>query len=199
MQGVPASTPAPCSPPVAPRPEGLADCGVGPFRNQLEGEVLRAGPRRRPARRGGGPQLGARLGRHRFRAADLRRDVRDGIRSLARRPAFTVVAVLARGRHRSQHRHLQPGQRRHPPRLAARTAGGGRQPLSASGIVRVRHALLAEPVAGAAGIGLTVWLLDLLATADLRLPVLVTLGLRLDARVLPLTLGVSVWPAPCWA
>ena len=52
---------------------------------------------------------------------------------------------------------------------------------------------------GAAGIGLTVWLLDLLATADLRLPVLVTLGLRLDARVLPLTLGVSVWPAPCWA
>ena len=32
---------------------------------------------------------------HRFRAADLGRDVRDGARSLARRPAFTAVAVLS--------------------------------------------------------------------------------------------------------
>ena len=31
----------------------------------------------------------------RFRAADLGRDVRDGARSLARRPAFTAVAVLS--------------------------------------------------------------------------------------------------------
>ena len=31
----------------------------------------------------------------RFRVADLGRDVRDGMRSLARRPAFTAVAVLS--------------------------------------------------------------------------------------------------------
>ena len=36
------------------------------------------------------------------------------------------------------------------------------------------------------------WLLDLLATADLPLPVPVTLDLRLDWHVLPFTLGVSV-------
>ena len=47
-------------------------------------------------------------------------------------------------------------------------------------------------MAGAAGIGLAVWLLALLATADLPLPVPVTLDLRLDGRVLAFTLGVSV-------
>ena len=47
-------------------------------------------------------------------------------------------------------------------------------------------------LAGAAGIGLAVWLLDLLATADLPLPLPVTLDLRPDGRVLAFTLGVSV-------
>ena len=47
-------------------------------------------------------------------------------------------------------------------------------------------------LAGAAGTGLAVWLLDLLMTADLPLPLPVVLDLRLDARVLAFTLGVSV-------
>ena len=52
--------------------------------------------------------------------------------------------------------------------------------------------MLLSLLAGGAGIGLAVWLLDLLATADLPLPVPVTLDLRLDWRVLAFTLGVSV-------
>ena len=47
-------------------------------------------------------------------------------------------------------------------------------------------------LAGGAGIGLAVWLLDLLITADLPLPIPVALDLRLDGRVLAFTLGVSV-------
>ena len=47
-------------------------------------------------------------------------------------------------------------------------------------------------LAGGAGVGLAVWLLELLATADLALPIPVTLDLRLDGRVLAFTLGVSV-------
>ena len=47
-------------------------------------------------------------------------------------------------------------------------------------------------LAGGVGIGLAVWLLDLLATADLPLPLPVALDLRLDGRVLAFTLGVSV-------
>ena len=39
---------------------------------------------------------------------------------------------------------------------------------------------------------LAVWLLDLLATMDLPLPVPVTLDLRLDGFVLAFTLGVSI-------
>ena len=45
---------------------------------------------------------------------------------------------------------------------------------------------------GGAGIGLAGWLLDLLATADLPLPIPVTLDLGLDGRVLAFTLGVSI-------
>ena len=47
-------------------------------------------------------------------------------------------------------------------------------------------------LAGGAGVGLAVWLLDLLATADLPLPVPVTLDLRPDGNVLGFTFGVSV-------
>ncbi|MCY3846672.1 MAG: ABC transporter permease, partial [Acidobacteria bacterium] len=47
-------------------------------------------------------------------------------------------------------------------------------------------------LAGGAGAGLAVWLLDLLATADLPLPIPVALDLRLDGRVLAFTLGVSL-------
>ena len=47
-------------------------------------------------------------------------------------------------------------------------------------------------LAGGAGVGLAVWLLDLLATADLPLPAPVTLDLRLDGNVLAFTFGVSV-------
>ena len=47
-------------------------------------------------------------------------------------------------------------------------------------------------LAGGAGAGLAVWLLDLLTTADLPLPLPVVLDLRLDARVLAFTLGVSI-------
>ena len=47
-------------------------------------------------------------------------------------------------------------------------------------------------LAGGAGAGLAVWLLDLLATADLPLPIPVALDLRLDGRALAFTLGVSV-------
>ncbi len=47
-------------------------------------------------------------------------------------------------------------------------------------------------LAGGAGAGLAVWLLDLLMTADLPLPLPVVLDLRLDARVLAFTLGVSI-------
>ena len=47
-------------------------------------------------------------------------------------------------------------------------------------------------LAGGAGVGLAVWLLDLLVTADLPLPTPVTLDLRLDGNVLGFTFGVSV-------
>ncbi len=47
-------------------------------------------------------------------------------------------------------------------------------------------------LAGAAGAGLAVWLLGLLATADLPLPTPVTLDLRLDGNVLGFTFAVSV-------
>ncbi len=47
-------------------------------------------------------------------------------------------------------------------------------------------------LAGGAGVGLAVWLLDLLATADLPLPTPVTLDLRLDGNILGFTFGVSV-------
>ena len=47
-------------------------------------------------------------------------------------------------------------------------------------------------LAGGAGVGLAVWLLDLLVTADLPLPAPVTLDLRLDGNVLGFTFGVSV-------
>ena len=47
-------------------------------------------------------------------------------------------------------------------------------------------------LAGGAGAGLAVWLLDVLATADLPLPTPVTLDLRLDGNVLGFTFGVSV-------
>ena len=46
--------------------------------------------------------------------------------------------------------------------------------------------------AGGAGIGLAVWLLELLATADLPLPTRLTLDLSLDGNVLAFKLGVSV-------
>ena len=47
-------------------------------------------------------------------------------------------------------------------------------------------------LAGGAGTGLAVWLLHLLATVDLPLPIPVALDLRLDGRVLAFTLGVSL-------
>ena len=47
-------------------------------------------------------------------------------------------------------------------------------------------------LAGGAGVGLAVWLLDLLVTADLPLPTPVTLDLRPDGNVLGFTFGVSV-------
>ena len=47
-------------------------------------------------------------------------------------------------------------------------------------------------LAGGAGIGLAVWLLDLLASADLPLPIPVALDLRLDGIVLAFTVGVSI-------
>ena len=51
---------------------------------------------------------------------------------------------------------------------------------------------LLSVLAGGVGTGLAVWLLDLLATADLPLPMPVALDLRLDGNVLAFTLGVSV-------
>ena len=47
-------------------------------------------------------------------------------------------------------------------------------------------------LAGGAGVGLAVWLLDLLVTADLPLPTPVTLDLGLDGNVLGFTFGVAV-------
>ncbi len=47
-------------------------------------------------------------------------------------------------------------------------------------------------LAGGAGTGIAVWLLHLLATVELPLPIPVTLDLRLDGRVLAFTLGVSL-------
>ena len=47
-------------------------------------------------------------------------------------------------------------------------------------------------LAGGAGVGLAVWSLDLLATADLPLPTPVTLDLRPDGNVLGFTFGVAV-------
>ena len=47
-------------------------------------------------------------------------------------------------------------------------------------------------LAGGAGVGLAIWLLDLLSTADLPLPTPVTLDLGLDGNVLGFTFGVSV-------
>ena len=47
-------------------------------------------------------------------------------------------------------------------------------------------------LAGGAGVGLAVWLLDLLAKADLPLPTPATFDLRLDGNVLAFTFGASV-------
>ena len=58
--------------------KGLADLGVGAFRNQSESEVLRTDPRRAPAHRGGNPQLEARLGRDRAGVARRGRSVMAG-------------------------------------------------------------------------------------------------------------------------
>ena len=71
-----------------------------------------------------------------------------------------------------------------------------RQALGASRASLVRG-LLTETIllgllAGGVGTGLAVWLLDLLASVDLPLPIPVTLDLRLDGRVLAFTLGVSL-------
>ena len=51
---------------------------------------------------------------------------------------------------------------------------------------------LLAPLAGGAGTGLAVWVLALLATGDIPLPIPVALDLRLDGRVRAFTLGVSV-------
>ncbi len=53
---------------------------------------------------------------------------------------------------------------------------------------------LLSPLAGGAGVGLAVWLLELLVTADLPLPTPVTLDLRPDGNVLAFAFafGVSV-------
>ncbi len=71
-----------------------------------------------------------------------------------------------------------------------------RQALGASRASLVRRLLtettLLGLLAGGAGTGLAVWLLRLLATVDLPLPIPVTLDLRLDGRVLAFTLGVSL-------
>ena len=71
-----------------------------------------------------------------------------------------------------------------------------RQALGASRASLVRRLLtettLLGLLAGGAGTGLAVWLLHLLATVDLPLPIPVTLDLRLDGRVLAFTLGVSL-------
>ncbi|MCY4026105.1 MAG: ABC transporter permease [Acidobacteria bacterium] len=68
--------------------------------------------------------------------------------------------------------------------------------LGASRASLVRRLLtettLLSLLAGGAGVGLAVWLLDLLVTADLPLPAPVTLDLRPDGNVLGFTLGVSV-------
>ena len=55
----------------------------------------------------------------------------------------------------------------------------------------IETTLLSLP-AGGAVVGLAVWLLDLLVTADLPLPTPVTLDLRPDGNVLAFTFGVSV-------
>ena len=47
-------------------------------------------------------------------------------------------------------------------------------------------------LAGGAGVGLAVWLLDLLVTADRPLPTSVTLDLGLDGNALAFTFGVSI-------
>ena len=47
-------------------------------------------------------------------------------------------------------------------------------------------------LAGAVGIGIALWLLDLLGNADLPLPIPVTLDFSLDWNVLAFTLGISV-------
>ena len=68
--------------------------------------------------------------------------------------------------------------------------------LGASRASLVRRLLTETTVlslaAGGVGIGLAVWLLDLLVNVDLGLPLPVTLDPRLDWRVLAFTLGVSV-------
>ena len=68
--------------------------------------------------------------------------------------------------------------------------------LGASRAALVRRLLiettLLSLLAGGVGTGLAVWLLDLLATADLPLPLPVALDLGLDWNVLVFTLGVSV-------
>ena len=89
--------------------------------------------------------IGAGRGRRRDAAAHQRPRPRRARRRAVAGPAAGVHGgggPLARARHRGQHRHLQPRQRRHPPRLARRAARGGGQPLSPPDVFRVQHALL---------------------------------------------------------
>ena len=68
------------------------------------------------------------------------------------------------------------------------------RPRSIRSLVRrvLTETTLLSLLAGGAGVGLAVWSLGVLATADLPLPTPVTLDLRPDANVLGFTLGVSV-------
>ena len=76
-----------------------------------------------------------------------------------------------------------------PPRLRRLARGASRASL----IRRLlTETMVLSLLAGAVGIGIALWLLDLLGNADLPLPIPVTLDFSLDWNVLAFTLGISV-------